>query len=78
MFPVAAIRFDTTMLLVLMYVSVNVLKFMSTVVVLAKNVLSTWSMFAAYMLFVVTELDTTRFAKGCVNVDMLDKRPPSP
>jgi hypothetical protein len=46
MFPVAAIRFDTTMLLVLMYVIVSVLKFMSTVVVLAKKVLSTWNVFA--------------------------------
>jgi hypothetical protein len=36
-----AIRFDTTTLLVLMYGIVNVLKFMSIVVVLAKNELST-------------------------------------
>jgi hypothetical protein len=40
-FPVEAIIFDVTRLLVLMYVIVSVLKFMSTVVVLAKNVLST-------------------------------------
>jgi hypothetical protein len=46
-FPVDAIKFDVTRLLVLMYVIVSVLKFMSTVVVLAKKVLSTWSMFAA-------------------------------
>jgi hypothetical protein len=38
------------------------------------------AMFAdvAKMFVVVTELDTTRFARGCVNVDMLLKRPPSP
>jgi hypothetical protein len=53
---------------------------MSTVVVLAKNVLSTCKLFVANTLVVVTELDTTRFANGCVNPlpAMLDKRPPSP
>ena len=38
---VGAIRFETTTLLVLMYGIVNVLKFMSIVVVLARNVEST-------------------------------------
>ena len=83
MFPVEAMRFDTTMLLVLMYGMVNVLKFISTVVEFANRALSTWKVFAAYMLLantfvVVTELDTTRFASGCLNVDILDRRPPSP
>ena len=62
-------RLDTTMLLVLMYGMVNVLKFISTVVEFANRALSTWKVFATYMLLantfvVVTELDTTRFAKG--------------
>jgi len=66
-----------------MYVIVNVLKFISTVAEFAKRALSTWNVFATYMLLattfvVVTEFDTTRFANGCLNVEMLDKRPPSP
>ena len=44
-----------------MYVIVNVLKFMSTVVVLAKNVLSTCKLFVAKTLVVVTEFDTYTF-----------------
>jgi hypothetical protein len=40
------------------------------------------AMFAdvAKMFVVVTELDTTKFAKGCVIalLEMLDNRPPSP
>jgi hypothetical protein len=66
-----------------MYVIVNVLKFISTVVEFANRAVSTWNVFATYMLLattfvVVTEFDTTRFARGCVNVEIFDKRPPSP
>ena len=57
MSPVEAMRLDTTMLLVLMYVIVSVLKFMSTVVVFAKKALSTWNVFATYKLLETTRLD---------------------
>ena len=79
MFAKGAVMLEATfMYCVLTYGIVNVSKKNVAFAALAVIAPSTSIVSVTWTFAVVTELDTTRFASGCLNVDILDSRPPSP